>query len=303
MSATLRRPAVDPAIPAAARLLLKAPGAALAPASGGRPRPRRDYLPADPDKRLAVVGGAVTGLTAAGVIAVAGASPWAFGVLVFQGPAGWQSSTGQIALLAAELIAMLTIVVFGLRMARFGQRGGQPPAVAYHGRYLTTADFDAPARALLRRTQDAVDAANASRVSRAGLLDGAGGRAALDWQEWDIALALREQARLRGLRGALPELSPGSPAARLLQGHRDAAAAAERSIASRVAALERYAEEVRQADAAYRDWEHHAAVARLTGPHMDMLARTAADEHGIAAIEAMSQQARAVRQALREITD
>jgi hypothetical protein len=31
-----------------------------------------------------------------------------------------------------------------------------------------------------------------------------------------------------------------------------------------------------------------------------MLARTAADEHGIAEIEAMSQQARAVRIALRE---
>jgi hypothetical protein len=304
---TLRRPAVDPAIPAAARRLLTAPGAILTPSSRGRPRLRRDYLPAHPDKRAATVYGAVTGMTAAAFIAITGATPWAVGVLIFQGPAGWQSASGQAALVLAEIIAVLTAVVFGLRMVRFGQLNGQVPAAAaaraYHGRYLTGADFDAPARMLLRRAQDAVDAATSSRVSRAGLLDGPGDSAALAWQEWDIALALREQARLRGLRASLPELSAGSPAARLLQRQDEAAAVAERSVAGRVSALERYAEEVREADVAYRDWEQHAAVAQLTGQHMDILARTAADEHGVAALEAMSAQARAVRQALREIMD
>jgi hypothetical protein len=306
----LRRPAVDPAIPPADRALLTAPGAILTPASHGRPRLRRDYLPADPDKRMTTVYGAVSGMAAAGFIAVTGSGPWAFGVLIFQGPAGWQSAAGQVALVTAEVIAMLTVAVFALRLARFGQLNGQHPAAAaaraHHGRYLTGGDFDAPARRLLRRAQDAVDAVNASQVSRAGLLEagaGPGGSAALGWQEWDIAVTLREQARLRGLRGSLPELTPGSPAARLLQRHRDAAAAAEQSVAERVSALERYADEVREADAAYRDWEHHATVARLSGPHLDMLARTAADEHGIAAINALSEQARAVRQALREITD
>jgi hypothetical protein len=306
MSATLRRPAVDPAIPATARTLLTAPGTILTPASNEPPRLHRDYLPADPEKRITAVYGAVTGMAAAGFIAATGASPWAFGVLIFQGPAGWQSTVGQIGLVLAEAIAMVTVVVFGLRLARFGQLNGEQPAAAaartYHGRYLTGTDFDGRARALLRRAQDAVDAVNASRVNRAGLLDGAG-TAELGWQEWDIAVTLREQARLRGLRASLPELSAGSPAARLLQRHRDAATTAERSVAERVSALERYADEVRQADAAYRDWEHHAAVAQLSGQHLDLLARTAADEHGIAAIDAMSEQARAVRQALREITD
>jgi hypothetical protein len=307
MSATLRRPAVDPAIPAAARTLLTAKGTILTPASHRPPRLRRDYLPADPDKRMTTVYGAATGMALAGFIAVTGASPWAFGELIFQEPAGWQSAAGQVALVAAEVIAMLTVAVFGLRLARFGQLNGQQPAAAaaraYHGRYLTGGDFDATARKLLRRAQDAVDAVNASLVSRAGLLDGADGSAELRWQEWDIAVTLREQARLRGLRASLPELSAGSPAARLLQRHRDAAAAAERSVAERVSALERYAAEVREADAAYRDWEQHAIVVQLSGPHLDMLARTAADEHGVATINAMSEQARAVRQALREVTD
>ena len=307
MSATLRRPAVDPAIPATARTLLTAPGTILTPASRRPPHLHRDYLPADPAKRITTVYGAVTGIAAAGFIAVTGASPWAFGELIFQGPAGWQSTTGQIGLVLAEAVAMVTVVVFGLRLARFGQLNGEHRAAAaaraYHGRYLTGTDFDGQARTLLRRAQDAVDAVSASLVSRAGLLDGAGGSAALDWQEWDIALTLREQARLRGLRASLPELSAGSPAARLLQRHRDAAATADRSVAERVSALERYADEVREADVAYRDWEQHAAVALLSSQHLDMLARTAADEHGIAAIDAMSEQARAVRLALREITD
>jgi len=305
--AVLRRPAVDPAIPAPARGLLTAPGTILTPASQQRPRLHRDYLPAHPAKRAATVYGAVTGMTAAAIIAITGTTPWAVGVLILQGPNGWQSASGQVALLLAEFIAMLTAVLFTLRVVRFGQLNGQPPAVAaaraYHRHYLTGADFDASARMLLRRAQDAIDAANSSQVNRAGLLEGSGDSLALAWQEWDIAVSLREQARLRGLRASLPELSPGSPAARLLQGQQEAAVAAERSTAERVMALEQYAAEVRDADAAYRDWAQHAAVDQLTGPHLDILARTAADEHGIAALRAMSEQARAVRQALREIAD
>jgi hypothetical protein len=304
---TLRRPAVDPALPAAARRLLTAPGAILTAAGQGRERPRRDYLPAQPQQRQATVDGAVTGMTTAAFLAIAGATPWAIGVLIFQGPAGWQSASSHVALVLAQVIAAATAVVFTVRVARFGQLNGLAPETAaarsYRGRYLTGTDFDAPARRLLRRAQDAVDTANSSRVSRAGLLDEAGDSAALAWQEWDIALALREQARLRGVRASLPGLSAGSPAARLLEHHDEAAVTAERSVAERVSALERYAEEVRQADAAYRDWEQYEQVARLTGQHLDMLARTAADEHGVAAIEAMSAQARAVREALREITD
>jgi hypothetical protein len=297
--ATLRRPAVDPEIPVDARRLLTAPGAIL--------EPRRDYLPAHPQKRQETVSGAVTGMMTAAFLAIAGATPWAIGVLIFQGPADWQSASGRVALVLAQLIAAVTALVFCLRVAQFGQLNGLAPEAAaarsYRGRYLTGADFDASARKLLRRAQDAVDVANSSRVVQAGLLDGAGDSTALARQEWDIAVALREQARLRGVRASLSGLSAGSPAARLLQSHDEAAVTAERSVAERVSALERYAAEVRQADAAYRDWEQYEKVAQLTGQHLDMLARTAADEHGVAEIEAMSAQARAVREALREITD
>jgi hypothetical protein len=124
---------------------------------------------------------------------------------------------------------------------------------------------------------------------------------ALAAQEWDIAQALREHARLRARRSELPATSAGPVTAGLLDRQSQAAYLADVSVAGRVAALERYAAEVREADAAYRDWEQAAALGELSGQHLDMLARTAADEHGVAEIEAMSQQARAVRLALREL--
>jgi hypothetical protein len=319
----LRRPAVDPAIPGRDRALLTAPGTFLTPASRNRPGRTRDYLPADPGKRGTTIDGAVLGMTAAGFIAVGGATPYAIGVLIFQGPAGWQAASGRWALLVAEIIAVVTAVVFGARILRFGQLTGSPAADvaarAYHGRYLTGADFDARSRVLLRRAQDAVDAVTSAEVYRAGLLDAP----ALAEQEWDIAVALREHARLRVARAELvradaetpdaetpepgtPEAGtaePGTAAAAVLASQAEAARAADASIADRVAALERYADEVRSADAAYRDWQQAAALAKLNDRHLDMLARTAADELGIAEIEAMSQQARAVRLALRELCE
>jgi len=303
--ASLRRPAVDPGIPRSDRALLIAPGTLLTPAHWNRPVRHRDYLPTDPSQRGATIDGAVTGMTAAGLVAVFGAIPLAIGVLIFQAPAGWESATGRYALFLAEIIAIVTSVVLGTRIVRFGQPGGKVPAEmaarTYHGRYLTGADFDARSRVLLRRAQDAVDAVTSSEVYRVGLLDEA--TAALASQEWDIALALREQGRLRARRAELSAADAGAVTTALLDRQFQAAELADASVAARVAALERYAAEVREADAAYQDWEQAAALAELSDQHLDMLARTAADEHGIAELQAMSQQARAVRLALRELLD
>ena len=298
--ATLRRPALDPAIPRAARDLLTS-------ASHGRASGRLNVLPTHPQRREAAVYDAVTGITTALFVGVAGASPWAFGVLIFQQPTGWESASGRYTLLLAEIIVAISAVIFCTRVVRSGGLGiGDPAADAartYRGRYLTGADLDARARVLLRRAQDAVVAVRSAEIFRAGLLDEPATSAALDAQEWDIALALREQALLRGERGRLAGSRPHSPAAELLEDHRRAARAADQSIARRVSAIERYAAEVRQADAAYRDWREHATIAELADRHLDMLARTAADEHGITELDALTEQARAVRLALSENLD
>ena len=196
-------------------LLLTAPGTFLTPAGWPGPAWHRDILPADPGQRGATIDGGVIGLVAAGFTAVGGTVPLAVGVLVFSGPVGWQSASSRYALLLAQLIAVRHRVVFGVRVARFGQLDGVAPAEAaariYHGRYLTGADFDGRARALLRRAQDAVDAVTSSAVYRDGLVDQPAVSASLTEQEWDIAQALREQAGLRAERAELSGLAGRAP--------------------------------------------------------------------------------------------
>ena len=114
-------------------------------------------------------------MIAAAFTAVVGTVPLAIGVLVFQGPVGWQTASSHYALVLAEIIALVTAVVFGVRIACFGHVSGKLPAEmaarAHHGRYLTAADFDSRSRALLRRAQDAIDAVTSSAVYRDGLVD------------------------------------------------------------------------------------------------------------------------------------
>jgi hypothetical protein len=309
--ASLRRPALDPGIPRPDRDLLAARGALLPPAAQDRPARRRYYLPTEPARRLATIDGTVTGLTAAGLTALFGTTPLAIGVLIFQGPASWETASNQFALLAAGIIAMVTTVILGVRVARFGQPSGRTPAETaartHHGRYLTGADFDARSRVLLRRAQDAIDAVTSSLVCRDDLLDRHATSAALASQEWDIAVALREQAHLRARRAELrarraewPAGRAGPEAAALLSQQDRTAQLAEASTIGRLEALERYAAEVGAADSAYRDGKQSAALAELHDRHLDMLARTAADEHGIAEIDRLAAQARAVRRVLGE---
>jgi hypothetical protein len=302
--AKLRRPAVDPGIPQADRALLTAPGTLLTPACRGRPARRRDFLPADPGRRMATVDVAAIGLTGAMMIAVFGTTPLAVGVLGLQAATPWESASSHYALVLAEAIAIITIVIFSARVALFGQPTGKVPAEvaarAHHGRYLTDGDFGPRQRVLLRRAQDAIDAVTSSEVCREDLLDRAATTAVLADQEWDIAVALREQGRLHARRAELSAITAGPATATLLRRQAHAAHLAESGIAARVEALERYAAEVREADAEYLDWRQAAGLAELHGQHLDMLARTAADEHAIAEIGAMTQQARAVRLAFRE---
>jgi hypothetical protein len=274
--AHLRRPAVDPAT---------------------RRRVRRSLNATQATERLAAAtSGAVGGSTAAGLIAVGGAMPWAIGVLIFQGPADWQSAAARWALLLALAIAAVSALVYGAGLVRFGQVGSGP-ALGRAGRarsasYLSAGDFDVQARTLLRRAQDAIDAVMSSDVCQAGVLDQAAYRTTLAAQEWDIALALHEQAKLRQARAKLPSIADDCAARELLAQQHEAGELADRSVTSRVAALEQLAAEVRRADTAYRGWRDHAVVAELADPHLDMLARTAADSYAVADIKAMSRQAR-----------
>jgi hypothetical protein len=183
--------------------------------------------------------------------------------------------------LLAVIIAGCALAVFGLRVLALFLPSSryhpmQPPASQPPS--LAAVDLDEPSRALLQRAASAIDAITSSQVYRDGVVDRSAVRTVLARQQRDIDGALREQARLGVRQADLPESS----------------------LAARVDALERYAAEIRAADTAYWDWPHAGRLSEQDGQHIDMLARTAAEEYRIAEIDAMSQQARAVRLALRE---
>jgi hypothetical protein len=243
-----------------------------------------DAPEADLGRVLAMVGAAAVLLTVAIVI-----------------EAAWKSSFYD-----AVLPVGIFAVIIGLQAALSSSSATRVPAeaaVRTPQERLDDDGLDPPSRALLRRAQDAIRAVTSSEVCRADLLDRAAVSTALAGQESDITWALHGQARIRARRAGLTPASAGPMTAAVSTSQMQAERAAESSLAARVEALERYAAEVAMADAAYRDWRQAARLAELHGQHLDMLARTAADEHGIAEIETMSQQARAVTHALREPGD
>jgi hypothetical protein len=268
---------------------------------------RRDSHPpaARAAERLAAMrSGAVTAVVAAALVAFGAAMPWSVGVLIFHGPTGWESAVARWALLFAVAVTAVTAVVFGASLVWFRRfNGTQAQAAAAPGdswRHPAADNLDAQASVLLRRTQDAIDAVKASEVCRVDLLDQAAHDTALAAQEWEIVLALREQSRLRQARVELPAIADDSPARELLDRMDHTAQLADQSIDSRVAALERLAAEIHRADKAYRDWRDQTAISELVGEHVDMLARTAADSHAVAQLDAMSQEARVVRLTLED---
>ncbi len=205
--------------------------------------------------------------------------------------------------LLAVIIAGSALALFSLygalhlqATARFQQEARRAPQQPYPTAY----DLGEPSRALLQRAVSAIEAIMSSQVCRDGLVNRYAVRSALADQQRDITLGLREQARLHAMRAELPPSSADPMTADVNSSQVQAAQLAESGLVARVETLERYATEIREADAAYRDWQHAAQLTGLHGKHPDALARTPADEHRMAAIEVMSLQARGVRLALRE---
>jgi hypothetical protein len=162
---------------------------------------------------------------------------------------------------APAIFPAVALVLNGLRVVLYRQPAATVPVPA-RAAEVTDDGLDASSRVLLWRAQDAIAAVTSSEVCRAGLLDSASVNMALADQESDIAAALRDQARIRARRAELAPGSPGPMTAAVVSGQVHAAQLAESSLASRVEALERYAAEVREADAAYRDWTRAASGAR-----------------------------------------
>jgi PAS domain-containing protein len=163
--------------------------------------------------------------------------------------------------------------------------------------------LDRRSRVLLLRAQEAI-AISLDEEARAAEPDGVV-PTVLRWHEWEIATALRDITDLRAEHELNTVASVGPMTQSVLSSQVGALARAEEAIAARVSGLERYAERVRAAAIAYRDWQDALRVSDLNDRYLDLVARTAADEHAVAEISGLTERAAAAqtfRQAVQDVS-
>lgn len=158
--------------------------------------------------------------------------------------------------------------------------------------------LDRLSRELLLRVQNAIATALDSEAG--SIADGAVPERTLLRHEWETAVALRDITDLRAEHGLNAAASVGPLTNAVLRSHESALAQAQEAIAARVAELERYAACVSAAGTAYRDWQDSLRVSDLNDRYLDLVARTAADEHAVAEISGLTERAAAAQTAFQQ---
>ena len=169
-----------------------------------------------------------------------------------------------------------------------------------YSHFVEASDLDTSARQLMFRAQEAINGALRSDVYANNSFDKALEEPVLRRHEWDIAIALRKISNLRSELQASTQKLPGPMEAAVLASHRNALALATNSTTSRIDALERYAKELKMADDAERDWRAARRASGRNDQYIDLIAATAADEHAIAEIKGLTEQAAVAAQVFRE---
>ncbi len=205
-----------------------------------------DLLPASAPKQDAV-GRQPVGETVGGLVLFAGiefglwmALRWLLYAIFPDGLAVWLS--GGAAVLGALLFMAAVAAMTGESRARSVARKHQ-------GNYLLAEDWDDDATALMRRAQRAVDAIQDSEVSKRGLLDAAKNDVVLPEQLWDIGRVLQQLSSLRARQAEIEEQLQTASLDAVLDPQRQALELSATAMETKVAKLEQYADQVREADA------------------------------------------------------
>jgi hypothetical protein len=165
---------------------------------------------------------------------------------------------------------------------------------------VAPSSLDRTCRQLLLRAQVAIDSVLDSGADDKVELPDIVTEGTLRRHEWEIAVALRDITDLRAEHEFNAAASAGPMTDAVLGPHLRALQVAQDAIVSRITALERYAAEVSTAGTAYRDWRDALRVSHLNDRYLDLVARTAADEHAISEISGLTEQAAAAARAFRE---
>jgi hypothetical protein len=160
--------------------------------------------------------------------------------------------------------------------------------------------LDQVSRGLLIRAQAAIESALDPVTDDAVESPDIVAEPALREHEWQIAIALRDITDLRAEHEFNATASAGPMTDSVLGPQQRALQLAQDAIESRVTALERYAAEVLAARSAFQDWQDALRISDLNDRYLDLVARTAADEHALAEISGLTDQAAAAAQTVRE---
>jgi len=189
-----------------------------------------------------------------------------------------------------------------IRMTKeqIADRTGPVRQIRYRDEVVSPLALELECQNLLQRTQRAIATIVTSRVY-AGDLRAAVAEPVLRWHEWEIAVALREITELLlDLVSDYASGRAGPMTTTVLLSQNRAISIARDATTARVQALESLAAQVAVADAARRDWETAQRMAANNDKYLDLVARTAADQHATAEITGLAEQAAAAAQALRE---
>ena len=179
-------------------------------------------------------------------------------------------------------------------------RTGPVRQIRYRDQVVSPLALELECRKLLQRAQRAIDTIVTSRVY-AGDLRGTVEEPVLQQHEWEIAIALREITELLlDLVSSYANGTAGPMTTAVLVSQNRAISIARDATTARVLALELLAAQVAAAEAARRDWDTAHQMAANNDKYLDLVARTAADQHAIVEITGLAEQAAEAAQAFRE---
>jgi hypothetical protein len=179
-------------------------------------------------------------------------------------------------------------------------RTGPVRQIRYRDQVVSPLALELECRKLLQRAQRAIATIVTSRVY-AGDLRGTVEEPVLQQHEWEIAIALREITELLlDLVSSYANGTAGPMTTAVLVSQNRAISIARDATTARVLALELLAAQVAAAEAARRDWDTAHQMAANNDKYLDLVARTAADQHAIVEITDLAEQAAEAAQAFRE---
>ena len=179
-------------------------------------------------------------------------------------------------------------------------RTGPVRQIRYRDQLVSPLALELECRKLLQRAQRAIVTIVTSRVY-AGDLRGAVEEPVLRQHEWEIAVALREITELLlDLVSSYAGGTAGPMTTAVLVSQNRAISIARDATPARVLALELLAAQVAAAEAARRDWETAHRMAANNDKYLDLVARTAADQHATVEITDLAERTAEAAQAFRE---